>query len=58
MKEYTKEELEEVLKAHGVRKCEECGEYEAPTVGVLYIDGCLGRDSKGRLVHQRCAAKK
>lgn len=58
MKRYTIKELEAILAAHGVRKCEVCGEYEERDSGVGGIQaGHLGRDGKGRLVHLRCAAK-
>lgn len=60
MKRYTTKELEKLLELHGIRKCEDCGEYEGKrSSGVGGIDADdLGRDGKGRLVHARCAMKR
>jgi hypothetical protein len=58
MKRYTLKELEEILAIHGVHKCEVCGEYERPRTGLGGTQpDHLGRDTKGRRVHQYCAQK-
>lgn len=58
MKRYTVKELEAILAAHGVRRCEACGEYEERSSGVGGVQsGDIGRDSQGRLVHIRCIGK-
>lgn len=57
MKRHTVEYLESVIKAHKIRKCDVCGEYELPEfgggVGGIQADS-LGTDSKGRTVHRKC----
>lgn len=61
MREYTKSELENLLTAHGVKKCSVCGEYEKPKTGLEGIGGIqcddLGTNSKGEHVHLKCARR-
>lgn len=60
MKEQTIEYLESVIKAHGIRKCEGCGEYALPSddpgggMGGIQARS-MGKDSQGRTMHAKCA---